>query len=202
MKYNIILASNSPQRKKLLEDNGFSFTVYPSEIKEKIDSKWDPATCVKELAKQKAKAVIEKIWQSGNIEYLQKSSVILAADTVAAVNKEIFGKPDDFNHAYKMLWKLSRNRHMVLTGICLWPLIRKEPIIAVDITYITMRHMKEQEINEYINSKESYGKAGAYAIQSKADKFVEKIEGNFDNVVGLPVNLVKQMLQQWEKSKI
>mgnify|MGYP006301903295 CR=1 FL=1 len=200
--FNLILASNSPQRKKLLKDDGFNFTVYPSQLEEKVDSKWDPVTCVKELAKQKAKAIIEKIWQSNNIEYLQKNSVILAADTVAAINKEIFGKPNDYDDAYKMLWKLSRNRHMVITGVCLWPLIRKEPIIDVDITYITMRHMKKEEIKNYINSKESYGKAGAYAIQSKADKFVEKIEGNFDNVVGLPLKLVHQLLEQWEKARI
>ncbi len=193
MKSRLILASASPRRKTLLQQAGFDFDIIVPQIKEIIQAQWSPEKCVQELAYQKAQDVIAQLRQPEN-SHLNR--IILAADTIVAIADEILGKPRDVADAYQMLWRLSRTRHRVLTGICLWPLSWQRGITALATTYIEMRPMSVQEIQDYIASGEAMGKAGAYAIQESADRFIRHIDGDFDNVVGLPIKLVRQVLEQ------
>lgn len=191
----LILASQSPRRKKLMEDAGYTFLVYPSKVEEVVDESWNPEICVQELSKQKAQWVVKYFdTKKQNISF--SDTIIIASDTVVAIENEILGKPKDFDDAYDMLWRLSRARHRVLTGICLTNFSGKR-LVDYDTTYVTMRPMSEKEITDYVNSGESMGKAGAYAIQESADRFVEKLEGSFDNVVGLPMKKLEDMLKRF-----
>ena len=200
MEPRLILASASPRRKTLLRQAGFDFEIIEPQVSETIQAKWSPEKCVQELACQKAQDVVARIMQqSANSRPIE---IVLAADTVVAIANEILGKPRDFTDAYQMLWRLSRTRHRVLTGICLWPLSWKHGMTSLATTYVEMRPMSAQEIQAYVESGEAMGKAGAYAIQETADRFVRHIDGDFDNVVGLPIRLVRQMLDQWQRQEM
>lgn len=198
---HLILASQSPRRKQLLEEAGFLFEICLPDCEEKILPAWSPEECVLNLARQKAQSVVNSLRSSEKLPGRSwESSLVLAADTVVALGKEIFGKPKDFEDAYKMLWNLSRNKHRVITGVCLWSLASKDCLLEYETTYVSMRPLTHEEIQRYILSGESDGKAGAYAIQETADQYVQKLEGNFDNVVGLPIELVKKLIQKWQKT--
>lgn len=197
MEFRLILASQSPRRKQLLESAGLKFEIHPSQIEEKMQMLWKPEYCVQELARQKAEDVVLQMRKKYPCQ--DNTMLILSADTVVALDNEIFGKPKNTDDAYQMLWKLSRNRHQVCTGVCLWPLTWSQGLIGYANTFVTMYPLHEAEIYAYIESGEPMGKAGAYAIQENADRFVKKIEGPWDNVVGLPMDLVWQLINQWRQ---
>ncbi len=195
--FRLILASQSPRRKDLLTAAGVEFEIYLPQIEEKAESHWAPDYCVQELARRKAEDVVlnlRKKYQS-----YDDSILILAADTIVSLGQEIFGKPRSPEEAYTMLKKLSHNCHHVLTGVCVWPLSWPYGLLGYASTSVIMRPMSDNEIQEYIDSGEPMGKAGAYAIQETADRFVEKLEGPWDNVVGLPMELVWQLIAEWRR---
>ena len=143
-----------------------------------------PTAYAESLAYFKARSVAES----------HPDARVLGADTVVAVNGRILGKPVDADDARNMLKELSHNRHVVITGVALvGPGDARR--IASDVTYVTMRPMSQQEIEEYIASGEWDGKAGAYAIQETADRFITKLEGSVSNVVGLPMELLARLLK-------
>ncbi len=193
MAEHLILASQSPRRKRLLTEAGFHFKVHPAQIEEIVDSSWTPEECAQKLARQKAEHVLRKLSIS-EIDGPEKK-IILAADTVVALDGKIFGKPKNDEHGYEMLRALSHNIHSVITGVCLWPL-GEIPLVDRDVTYVKMRPMTDCEIREYVASGEGRDKAGSYAIQETADRFIDSIDGAYDNVVGLPIQLVKRLLNQ------
>ena len=144
-----------------------------------------PAQHAEALAYFKARAVAEA----------RRDAVILAGDTIVCLGGEILGKAADADDARRMLSKLSGTRHAVITGVAiLTPDGRR--LIDSAVTYVTMRQMSEAEIDAYVASGEWIDKAGAYAIQETADRYVQSVEGSFDNVVGLPTELVLRMLRR------
>jgi septum formation protein len=170
----LILASRSPRRREILARAGIPHVVRPAEVDESIADGEDPREYVRRLARTKAEAV-----ESG------PDDLVLGADTVVVVDREVLGKPADSDDARRMLARLAGREHEVLTGICL----RRRAILAEDTetTRVRFTGLSRAEIEEYIASGEPMDKAGAYAIQGLASKFIDRIEGCYFNVVGLPV---------------
>lgn len=195
---NIILASQSPRRKELLSKHGINFSVFVTDADETVTEPMSPRELVEELSYRKAKSAAQVF--SGD------SVLIIAADTVVALDNEIFGKPEDEEDARRMLGKLSGRAHSVFTGVTL-AYVDKQTVAyktTVCETKVYFYPITEAELTEYLGTGEPYDKAGSYAIQGIASKFVEKIEGDFDNVVGLPVSAIiediKQYLQKGESA--
>jgi len=187
MTIRLILASSSPRRRQLLSEAGFEFDVVapPFEEPDETVAKLPPSQQAEALAYFKGRVVADS----------RPEAVIIAADTVVALGGRIMGKPADVAEARSMLSSLSGTRHAVITGVAILA-PGGTRIIAAETTYVTMHKMTEAEIEGYIASGEWDGKAGAYAIQETADRFVEKLEGSLSNVVGLPMELVGRMLDE------
>lgn len=193
----IILASKSPRRKELLSQVGYTYECVVSEKEENTDAV-QPSDVVKELSQQKAEDVCAKIEKEGQME---EDCLVIGADTIVAKDSEIFGKPKDTEDARRMLSALQGREHSVWTGVTLiylWDGKKKKKVFAEE-TKVHMYSMSEQEIEEYIRTKEPEDKAGAYAIQGYAAKFIKKIDGDYNNVVGLPVARIYQELKKLTK---
>lgn len=181
----IILASSSARRKELLEMIGLKFKVVVSNLDEKIDPelKLKPHDLVKKLSLEKAKVVFENY----------KDSIIIAADTFVVCSGKILGKPKNKEDAKKMLKFISGKIHVIITGFTI--IDGNNVITKSDETKVWMRKISNEEITAYIRTGEPFDKAGAYAIQGLGSIFIEKIEGNFDNAVGLPIYTLAQELK-------
>lgn len=183
----IVLASASPRRKELLMQIGLEFCVIPAKGEELITSD-DPETVVRSLSHQKALEIV--------INHSFATPVtILGADTVVAYNGHILGKPVDEADAYRMLQLLQGKTHTVFTGITFLDSTDKSASIFCCKTDVTVFPMSDTEIYDYISSQEPMDKAGAYGIQGLFAAFIEKIDGDYNNVVGLPVSMVYQHLK-------
>lgn len=181
----LILASGSPRRKEILQQVGLSFEVVKSQVEEVI-TKTDPAEIVMELSLQKAKDVAKHC----DLE----TSIVLGADTVVAYQGNILGKPKDEEDAMRMLAMLSGQKHSVFTGVSL---VSKEKIESFYVeTLVEFYPLTEKEIKDYVESKEPMDKAGSYGIQGKAAAFIKGIEGDYYNVVGLPISKTMKKLQK------
>lgn len=202
----IILASASPRRKELLEQIGLEFEIVPAKGDE-IITKTEPEEVVMELSRQKALEVAGMVSRYGELHddiMTPQDMLVIGADTVvAAENKEgkqeILGKPKDEEDAYRMLSMLSGKVHSVYTGVTLVFLDKSGKAGAhtfYEKTNVHMRSMSEQEILRYIATGESMDKAGAYAVQGKCAIHIEKIDGDYNNVVGLPVSAIYYELQK------
>lgn len=181
-----ILASASPRRKELLSHLGISYEVIPSGCEEVITSS-EPAQIVEELSRQKALDVAKQAEGRKDAAL----TAVIGADTVVAYNGRILGKPKDEAQAAEMLSMLSGNTHHVYTGVTLAVLSGKEKehklITFHECTKVTFGVMSKEEIQEYIQTGEPMDKAGAYGIQGRCAKFIRAIEGDYFNVVGLPL---------------
>jgi septum formation protein len=181
----LILASASPRRRELLTAAGILFGVQAANVPEHAGPGELPQAFAERLAQEKAMTVGR----------LMPENPILGADTIVVVDGQILGKPHDAQDAARMLHLLSARQHEVITGVCL---VAKS--ISADvrsaITRVTMETIPETEIQEYIATGEPMDKAGAYAIQGIASRWISKIEGDYANVVGLPISLVWKMLRQ------
>ncbi len=173
----LVLASASPRRHELLSKAGIEHVVRPSCVLEQSFPNESPIHFVQRIAEEKARAAPRG-----------PGDVILAADTVVVFGREIFGKPADELDAIRMLRLLSGMEHHVYTGICM--LAEARTIIDVATTEVRFAELTDGEIQEYVRSGESLDKAGAYAIQGLASKFVASIKGSYHNVVGLPLSMV------------
>jgi septum formation protein len=190
----LVLASASPRRRELLERAGLAFTVEVSAADESLDPRTPPEEAALELAERKARAVAARI--------RSRDALVLAADTIVAVDTpahgtRMLGKAADEREAGEMLRALSGTRHRVITGVC--ALRTRDLALArgFERTFVTMRAISEAELTAYVASGEWRDKAGAYAIQETADRFVTRLEeGGFDNVVGLPVELSRALLAE------
>lgn len=193
----IILASKSPRRKELLSQVGYTYECVVSEKEENTDAV-QPSDVVKELSQQKAEDVCAKIEKEGQME---EDCLVIGADTIVAKDSEIFGKPKDTEDAKRMLSALQGREHSVWTGVTLIYLRdgKKKKKVFAEETKVHMYSMSEQEIEEYIRTKEPEDKAGAYAIQGYAATFIKKIDGDYNNVVGLPVARIYQELKKLTK---
>ena len=184
MRQPLILASRSPRRRHLLQEAGIPFSCLDLDVDETLDESLPPAIYAEILAERKARAGAARCLQGR----------VLGADTVVAVGGTILGKPRDRDDARRMLRLLSGTTHEVITGVCLVDAPNGAADARHATTRITMRAMTEDEIAAYVASGESDDKAGAYAIQENGDRFVERVEGSYSNVVGLPMELLQTML--------
>jgi septum formation protein len=179
---NLVLASRSPRRAELLKAAGIPFVVRAADIDETPLPGELPRDYVLRLAEEKARAV-----------HATPAEIVLAADTTVVLGKEILGKPENDADATRMLTALAGQRHEVITGICV---MRDQQRIALEAatTAVWFNPITQDEITEYVASGEPLDKAGAYAIQGIASRWIERIAGEYANVVGLPVALVYRLL--------
>jgi septum formation protein len=186
----LILASASPRRCELLTQAGFSFQVHPAHIPEDPLADEDPIDYVTRLAREKAQAVFAQL--SATSDNASKLAV-LGADTTVTLDAQILGKPEDAADAARMLRLLSGRDHRVITGVAL---TTAEHIEAVaEVTTVSFLTLSDEEIAAYIATGEPMDKAGAYAIQGRAARWIPRIEGCYFNVVGLPLARVAEMLK-------
>ncbi|WKZ18323.1 MAG: Maf family protein [Candidatus Jettenia sp. CY-1] len=183
-KKRFVLASNSPRRIVLLKLLGYKFDIIPHEIEEDVCCDILPSDLVQNLAFLKANDVAKRV----------DDAIIIAADTIISCKGAILGKPKDVYDAKRMLSMLNGTEHDVLSGICIINMPLKKKLLRIGRTSIKIRHITEEEIDAYIQTGEPLDKAGAYAIQGKGEKFIEKIDGSYTNVVGLPLEIVREML--------
>jgi len=185
---SLILASASPRRSELLRNAGISFTVEPAHVPEQALPDEPPLEYAQRLARNKARAIFER--------YPDK--VVLGADTVVVVDEHLLEKPRDEQDAARMLLLLAGRTHKVITGVCLVAPGYEQT--EAEVTEVRFSRLSEQEIAEYVATREPMDKAGAYAIQGMASRWAERTDGCYFNVVGLPVPRVYRMLQALESA--
>jgi septum formation protein len=180
----IVLASASPRRQELLRNAGIDFVVQPANIRELRIAGETATDFAERMAREKAQAVRKS----------RSEEWILAADTIVVVADEVLGKPADENDASRMLRLLSGREHQVITGVCLLGSDLED--VRSESTAVHFSPMTDAEIRDYMATGEPMDKAGAYAIQGIASRWISKIEGDYSNVVGLPIDLVWRMLRE------
>jgi septum formation protein len=181
----LILASASPRRQELLSRAGLSFDVIPSSYEEDLSLNMPPMELAMYLAHGKAREVAARY----------PDVVVIGADTFIVHEGDILGKPSGEDDAREMLGALSGKAHEVITG---YTVIHGDKVVSQSVsTKVVFRQLSDDEINEYVATGEPMGKAGAYAIQGMGEKLVERIEGSLDNVIGLPVNEVMEVLRKF-----
>jgi septum formation protein len=185
----IVLASGSPRRQELLKEAGISFVVRPANIDEIQHAGEGAVYFAERMAREKARAIRASV----------PESIVLGADTIVVARDQVLGKPTDAADAFRMLRLLSNRQHFVITGVCLigpdsqgndYEDIRSEK------TAVYFSQLTDDEIRDYVATGEPMDKAGAYAIQGGASRWISKIEGDYNNVVGLPVDLVLRILRE------
>jgi septum formation protein len=187
----LVLASASPRRQELLRCARISFKVQPADIPEEPLPGESAKDCAERLARTKAMIIAQR----------HPNDPVLGADTVVVIDGQILGKPVDTEDAARMLRMLAGRTHQVITGVCLvkpvpgspFP-VASEVLVSSESTLVTMLELTEQEIADYVETGEPMDKAGGYAIQGIASRWIPRIEGDYGNVVGLPVALVYRML--------
>jgi len=187
MTRSVILASGSPRRCKLLKKIVPRFRVVASGIEEESFRSRNPVTFAVRAAAAKAEAVGEGY----------PSSLVIAADTIVCLGDEIFGKPKNLADARAMLRKLSGKKHKVITAVVLTQKSLKRMLTGHEVSWVTFKKLSRATIDEYLKENDCLDKAGSYAIQESGDALVDKLEGDYDNVVGLPVQLVRSLLNDW-----
>lgn len=182
----IILASKSPRRKQLLKSIKLKFEVVVSNLNEDLIVEKNPKKLVEKISKQKAKTVAKK----------HKNAIIIAADTIVVLDGGIIGKPGSKKEAIEILKKLSNRSHEVITGFTVLDSKTKKIVTKSVVSKVYFKKLTEKEILVYVETGEPMDKAGAYGVQDRAGAFIEKIEGDFFNVVGLPIfNVCKALLK-------
>lgn len=186
----LVLASSSPRRRELLASAGIAFTVMSADIVEEQQPGESPLEFCRRLAREKAEAVLSKLLPDEAVR-------VLGADTIVVVDDQVLGKPRDAEDARRMLQLLSGRAHQVITSVCV--LKRDEQgSVTADLRHATttvrFHELTEAEISAYITTGEPLDKAGGYGIQGGAAPFVAGYEGDYDNIVGLPMAMVREML--------
>ena len=185
----IILGSQSPRRKELLENAGIEFEILTADGEEIVDEKLSFSEIVRSLAIQKNRQVSEN-------EKCPEDAIVITADTMVVCDNCIMGKPKDDNDARRMLNMLSGNTHLVMTGYCILDKETGKEVSGVAETEVKFRQLDIDEIDRYIATGEPNDKAGAYGIQLRASMFVEGIRGDYFNIVGLPVERICKLLKE------
>ena len=191
MDKQIILASNSPRRKELLEDIGMKFIICPSAFEEISDGM--PA---EEIALHNA------IGKAQEVSKHNRNSIVIGVDTVVAFQDHVLGKPKDEEDAKRILRLLSNTTHKVISAICVIDTDSKKMITSTETTLVTMDRLEEADIEAYIQNGEGKDKAAGYAIQGIGSLFVKKIEGDYFNVVGLPIYNLRKILKEFGLKKL
>ena len=182
---DIILASKSPRRREILENTKVRFSIKESQIDETIKLNESPKDTVKRLAYEKALDVAKN----------NEDALVIGADTVVVIDDKILGKPKDETEAYNMIKLLSGKTHYVITGFALINLSLNKKIVDCQISQVTFKELSEATIKDYIQTKESLDKAGAYGIQGYGGLLVKNIQGDYFNIVGLPISKISDCLK-------
>ena len=185
----LILACASPRRKELLENLGYVFQIIPADIDETINGTKSPEEIVKELALQKATYVADSV---------NYPAIIIGSDTIVVVDNTILGKPENNEDACNMLKMLSGRSHQVISGIAIIDNSNNKKIVDSISSDVYFRAISKEEITSYVKTGEPLDKAGAYAIQGLSSTFIEKINGCYNNIVGLPIFKVTQALKEFD----
>ncbi|MCR6107447.1 septum formation inhibitor Maf [Salipaludibacillus agaradhaerens] len=183
---SVILASQSPRRRQLLEQVNIPFSVVPSSVEEIVDNTLSPADIAMSLAKQKADEVFKRY----------PESVVIGADTIVVAQGRILEKPSDVQEAYNMLQVLSDVSHSVVTGVTINS--HEKTVTFYEETIVHFYPLTHEEIERYVSSGEPFDKAGAYGIQGLGAALVKKIEGDYFTVVGLPIAQVVRTLKKFD----
>lgn len=189
---DIILASASPRRKEILGNTNVKFSVIESKIDEVILDNEKPQATVMRLAFEKSLSVAKK----------NSSDLIIGADTVVVVDGKILGKPKNMCEAKEMLNLLSNKTHQVITGISLINLEENKKVIDFEVSYVKFKDLSKEDIKNYLNTNEYLDKAGAYAVQGYGALLIDKIEGDYFNIVGLPISKLYDILKEEFKINI
>jgi len=184
---DVILASRSPRRRELLGRIIRDFRVIPSEVDERSLDTSDPVDFVRQAAEAKARDIGSKY----------PEAMVVAADTIVCLEREIFGKPESREAAAAMLGRLSGRRHRVLTGMAIYRASDERLVVSYETTFVTFKTLGPDEIEAYLDRGDFADKAGSYAIQDVGDTFVERLEGDYENVVGFPLKRFKRMLREF-----
>ncbi|MBQ1324576.1 MAG: septum formation inhibitor Maf [Solobacterium sp.] len=179
----LILASQSPRRNELMEKCSLHFTVEATDIDETIECTEDLQEAVMRLAYGKAHAVLQK----------HPDAVVVGSDTIVVVDDEVLGKPKDEADAVSMLRKLSGRTHLVMTGLCIISSAREYRNVSV--SEVAFETMDEEEISSYVRTGEPMDKAGAYAVQGIAARYIKEIRGDYYAIMGLPLSMVYEALK-------
>jgi septum formation protein len=188
----LVLASASPRRADLLRAAGFGFDAIPANVDERVRGPERAPDYVRRLAGEKS-AAVWRTWVASGMD-LTDDVVVLGADTAVVADGEILGKPRDDREAAAMLRRLSGRRHEVMTGVSVRSKDRERGL--VETTGVYMRDLRDEDIAWYVASGEGRDKAGAYAVQGLASRFIPRIEGSYSNVVGLPIAAVSLLLTE------
>lgn len=180
----IILASQSPRRKELLQLLNIPFVVHPSDVEEKVNSDFLPYQVVESLALQKA----------NDVATYYHEGIIIGTDTIVVHNEKILGKPKDETDAFNILKQLQGQAHEVYSGLALIDASTNRTLVSHRMTKVFMYPLSDDDIKFYIETNEPMDKAGAYGIQGLGSVFIEKIDGDYFNVVGLPLSLLREEL--------
>ncbi len=180
----IILASQSPRRQEILTEAGLIYEIVPSKVDEKFNKSLSIEEAVIDLAHQKA------LWVYN--ETKDNEALIIGADTIVVIDEEVLGKPKDYNDAVRMLQMLENKMHQVFTGVSL--IKGAKTLNFYEKTNVYFKPMSKKDIARYIEEENVYDKAGSYAIQGEAMRYIDHIEGDYYNVIGLPIErLLKEM---------
>lgn len=196
--YEIILASKSPRRKKILEDWGFKFRTFPIEVSEILNENLNLFDQISDCARQKAEVAL------GELNHLKSlDKILLTADTLVAFEGRVLGKPKNKKEAIQTLMELSGHSHEVVTGYCLYHFASKRLIMKHVVTKVSFHKLTLEEVEAYVETGEPMDKAGSYGIQGGAKKFVKGFDGSFLNVVGLPIEDIEEVLKEngWSIAK-
>ena len=187
--FRLVLASASPRRREMLEERGYAFEVVIPPLNEPAELAGRPtaARMAEALSFYKARSVADHM----------EHGIVLAADTVVALEGRLFGKPVDRDDARRIIRSLAGTAHDVITGVTLLDAASNRRAIESDTTVVVMKPLSDEQIETYLDTLAWQGKAGAYGIQDHGDTFVERYEGSFTNVVGLPIDLTIRLLSAW-----
>jgi septum formation protein len=195
--YQLVLASESPRRKQLLEKAGFQFSVHPSKISEILRKSLNVEEQILDLARQKARTVFEQLKASQKQPFL-----VLGSDTEVLFDGKFLGKPSSPEDAFRILRSLSGNRHTVITAIWVIESEHGQESGDFELSEVVFKNLSDEKIWSYIQTGDPMDKAGAYGIQGPGRELIESFEGSLENIMGLPVERVKKLLsrQSWKIS--
>jgi septum formation protein len=183
----IVLASSSPRRKEILEKSGLSFMIDPSSFKEDMNQNLSPFELAKALSLGKAKDVAKRY----------KNAIVIGADSIVSLNGKALGKPFTKQKAIQMLSEISGSIHSAITGYSIIDTDTRKLVSEAVETKIYFSELSKKEIENYVDTGEPLNKAGAYAIQGKGAMFVKKIEGDYYNIMGLPLSTIVEKLKEF-----
>ncbi len=192
----IILASASPRRREILEKHGIHPVVMPTDADEHLPDDIEMTAAVKTLAERKASACFADIINDPGLSEKYQGHVVIGSDTIVWKD-EIMGKPVDAADAFRMLKAIRGTYHYVVTGVCLIDVSSGDSAVISDTTKVWCTNYSDDDIYDYISREEPYDKAGSYAIQGYFGRYIDHIDGDYENVVGLPYHRIKDSLAKY-----